>query len=122
MGGASKFLAVGAAVPWARIGAGALATQAWANLSYGPTGLDLLEQGVPAEEAVRRLTEPDEDREHRALGIGGRAGGRRAGGGRCRGASWPRWNRGRPKVATAAGSNPRHSTWSRTRGATAASS
>src|SRR3989304_3477763 len=65
---ASKFLAVGAAVPWARIGAGALATQAWANLSYGPGGLALLEEGVPAEEGVRRLTEPDENREHRQWG------------------------------------------------------
>jgi len=71
---ASKFLAVGAAVPWARIGAGALATQAWANLSYGPGGLALLEEGVPAEEVVRRLTEPDEDREHRQLGVVDRSG------------------------------------------------
>ena len=74
IGVASKFLAVGAAVPWARIGAGALATQAWANLSYGPTGLELLEQGVPAEEAVRRLTEPDDNREHRQVGIVDRRG------------------------------------------------
>ena len=71
---ASKFLAVGAAVPWARIAAGALATQAWANLSYGPGGLALLEEGVPAEEVVRRLTEPDEDREHRQLGVVDRSG------------------------------------------------
>ena len=39
---ASKFLAVGAVVPWARGGVGAVATQAWANTTYGPTGLDLL--------------------------------------------------------------------------------
>jgi len=69
VGVASKFLAVGAAVPWARTGAGAIATQAWANLSYGPDGLALLEDGVPAEEVVRRLTEPDGDREHRQLGV-----------------------------------------------------
>jgi len=69
VGVASKFLAVGAAVPWARIAAGALATQAWANLSYGPNGLDLLAQGVTAEEVVRRLTEADDDREHRQVGI-----------------------------------------------------
>ena len=66
---ASKFLAVGAAVPWAKAGAGAIATQAWANLRYGPDGLDLLVQGVPAEEVVRRLTETDQDREHRQLGV-----------------------------------------------------
>jgi uncharacterized Ntn-hydrolase superfamily protein len=74
VGVASKFLAAGAAVPWARIGAGALATQAWANLSYGPAGLDLLEQGVPAEDVVRRLTEADADREHRQLGVVDRQG------------------------------------------------
>src|SRR3970282_103152 len=66
---ASKFLAVGAAVPWAKAGAGAIATQAWANLRYGPDGLDLLVQGVPAEEVVRRLTEADQDREHGQLGV-----------------------------------------------------
>lgn len=66
---ASKFLAVGAAVPWAKAGVGAIATQAWANLSYGPNGLAMLEQGVPAEEVVRRLTEEDNDREHRQLGV-----------------------------------------------------
>jgi uncharacterized Ntn-hydrolase superfamily protein len=66
---ASKFLAVGAVVPWARAGVGAVATQAWANLSYGPRGLELLAQGYSAEEVVRRLTEPDEQRDHRQLGV-----------------------------------------------------
>lgn len=66
---ASKFLAVGAVVPWAEAGAGAIATQAWANLSYGPRGLDLLRQNVPAEEVIARLTEADEGREHRQLGV-----------------------------------------------------
>ncbi|HXF81327.1 MAG TPA: DUF1028 domain-containing protein [bacterium] len=66
---ASKFLAVGAAVPWAQAGAGAIATQAWANLRYGPDGLALLAQGASAEEVVRRLTEADADREHRQLGV-----------------------------------------------------
>src|SRR3989441_9987578 len=49
---ASKFLAVGAVVPGAQAGAGAIATQAGANLSYGPSGLALLAQGHPAEEVV----------------------------------------------------------------------
>ncbi len=71
---ASKFLAVGAAVPWARAGAGALATQAWANLSYGPAGLALLDGGASAEEVVRRLTDTDDDREHRQLGVVDRQG------------------------------------------------
>lgn len=66
---ASKFLAVGAVVPWARAGVGAIATQALANLSYGPDGLALLEQGRPAEEIVRRLTWADDQREHRQLGV-----------------------------------------------------
>jgi len=66
---ASKFLAVGAVVPWARAGVGAIATQAWANLSYGPDGLALLAQGVPAVDVVARLTAADEKRETRQLGI-----------------------------------------------------
>ncbi len=66
---ASKFLAVGAVVPWAKAGVGAVATQAWANLSFGPDGLALLEQRVAASDAVARLTAADEGREHRQLGI-----------------------------------------------------
>ncbi|MFQ5946055.1 MAG: DUF1028 domain-containing protein [Anaerolineae bacterium] len=65
----SKFLAVGAVVPWARAGVGALATQAWANLSYGPDGLHLLHQGLSAEEVVDRLVSPDDDRGQRQLGV-----------------------------------------------------
>ncbi len=66
---ASKFLAVGAVVPWARAGAGAIATQAWANLSYGPQGLALLEGSLSAADVVTRLTSADEGREHRQLGV-----------------------------------------------------
>lgn len=66
---ASRFLAVGAVVPWARAGAGAIATQAWANLSYGPEGLALLEQGSPAAEVVERLTAADAGRDQRQVGI-----------------------------------------------------
>src|SRR3954468_23253749 len=51
----SKFLAVGAVVPWARARVGAVATQAFANLGYGPEGLGLLAAGATAEETVRRL-------------------------------------------------------------------
>jgi uncharacterized Ntn-hydrolase superfamily protein len=65
----SKFLAVGAVVPWARAGVGAIATQAWANLNYGPSGLDLLEQGLPATEVMAHLVEADEGRAKRQLGI-----------------------------------------------------
>lgn len=66
---ASKFLAVGAVVPWARAGAGAVATQAWANLSYGPGGLDLLAHGHSADAVVQMLTGPDDKRDHRQVGI-----------------------------------------------------
>lgn len=56
---ASKCLAVGHAVPWGGSDAGAIATQALANLSYGPDGLALLRQGLSAEEVVAALTGPD---------------------------------------------------------------
>jgi uncharacterized Ntn-hydrolase superfamily protein len=66
---ASKFLAVGSVVSWGRAGAGAVATQAWANLTYGPQGLSLLSSGRSAEEVVRELTEADEGRAQRQLGV-----------------------------------------------------
>jgi uncharacterized Ntn-hydrolase superfamily protein len=65
----SKFLAVGCIVPWAEPLVGAVATQSWANPRYGPDGLALLRQGMPADEVVARLTEPDENRAQRQLGI-----------------------------------------------------
>lgn len=66
---ASKFLAVGALVPWAKPGAGAIATQALANISYGPHGLELLALGRSADEVVAILTGADAEREHRQLGV-----------------------------------------------------
>jgi uncharacterized Ntn-hydrolase superfamily protein len=65
----SKFLAVGAGVPWAEPEVGALATQALANLRYGPDGMALLREGASAVEVVRRLTEADEGRDERQLGV-----------------------------------------------------
>jgi len=65
----SKFLAVGSVVPWAEAEAGAVATQSYANPRYGPDGLALLRQGVDAAEVVRRLTEADNGRETRQLGV-----------------------------------------------------
>ncbi len=67
----SKFLAVGAVVPWARAGIGAIATQAWANTSYGPRGLELLASGLSASEVIERLVQPDGGHEDRQLGIVG---------------------------------------------------
>jgi uncharacterized Ntn-hydrolase superfamily protein len=66
---ASKFLAVGSVVPVGRAGVGAIATQALANVSYGPDGLALLAGGASASVAVQRLTDADEGRDHRQLGI-----------------------------------------------------
>jgi uncharacterized Ntn-hydrolase superfamily protein len=65
----SRFIAVGAVVPWAEAGVGAVATQAFANTSYGPQGLALLREGKSADEVVRRLTEADPGRDTRQLGV-----------------------------------------------------
>jgi uncharacterized Ntn-hydrolase superfamily protein len=65
----SKFLAVGSVVPWAEAEVGAIATQALANVAYGPKGLALLREGLSAEDAVARLTEADGGRDDRQLGV-----------------------------------------------------
>jgi uncharacterized Ntn-hydrolase superfamily protein len=72
---ASKFLAVGAVVPGAAPGAGAVATQAMANLTYVPEGLALLSGGADAASAVATLTGRDEDAQHRQVGVVDAAGG-----------------------------------------------
>ena len=72
----SKFLAVGAVVPWAQAGVGAIATQSFANTSYGPRGLELLASGLSPDEVMKKLTEADDGRDRRQLGIvaaGGRS-------------------------------------------------
>lgn len=66
---ASRVLAVGAIVPWAKAGAGAVATQSLTNVTYGPNGLKLLATGKSAEEVVKELTEADKNKDHRQLGI-----------------------------------------------------
>ncbi|HET9058364.1 MAG TPA: DUF1028 domain-containing protein [Acidimicrobiales bacterium] len=71
---ASKFLAVGAAVPAARAGVGALATQAYANLTYRPAGLGLLAAGLSAVDVVGQLTGPDPEAGQRQLGVVGTEG------------------------------------------------
>jgi uncharacterized Ntn-hydrolase superfamily protein len=65
----SKFLAVGSVVPWAEVEVGAVATQAYANPRYGPAGLGFLRDGLSAEDVVARLTQEDEGRDHRQLGV-----------------------------------------------------
>jgi uncharacterized Ntn-hydrolase superfamily protein len=65
----SKFLSVGSVVPWAEPHVGAIATQAYANPRYGPNGLQLLREGLSAQEVVDKLTSEDEGRDHRQLGV-----------------------------------------------------
>jgi uncharacterized Ntn-hydrolase superfamily protein len=71
---ASKFLAVGAVVPAAEAGVGALATQSYANVAYRPQGLTLLRTQVSAAEVVAGLTAADPGRDQRQLGVVGRFG------------------------------------------------
>ena len=65
----SKFLAVGSIVPWAEPGAGAVATQSYANPRYGPDGLALLREGRSASDVVDALTSADDGRDERQVGI-----------------------------------------------------
>src|SRR3982751_5525023 len=67
--GASKFLAVGSAVPAAVAGVGAIATQADANVAYKGQALAHLDDGATASVALQRLLEDDEGRDHRQVGI-----------------------------------------------------
>lgn len=66
---ASKFLAVGALVPWAKAGVGAIATQSWVNVDYGRKGLELMAQGKSASETVEILTDNDEMKQTRQAGF-----------------------------------------------------
>jgi len=66
---ASKFLAVGAAVPAGAAGVGAIATQSYANLAYRPDGLRMLREGKSAQETLDALTAADDNRAQRQAGI-----------------------------------------------------
>lgn len=66
---ASKFFSVGSVVPWARGDVGAIATQAFANTTFGPNGLDLLEHGANAQETLEILLRQDLERERRQVGV-----------------------------------------------------
>jgi len=65
----SKFPNVRPVVPWAEVGVGAVATQSFVNVSYGPRGLTLMRNGASAEQALRILIETDERRDDRQVGI-----------------------------------------------------
>ena len=66
---ASKFLAVGAVVPWLEAGVGAVATQSFSNVAYGPDGLKMLAAGSSPRVALDELTSADADRAQRQAGI-----------------------------------------------------
>jgi uncharacterized Ntn-hydrolase superfamily protein len=66
---ASRFLAVGAVVPFARAGVGAVATQSYANMTFGPAGLALMAEGYAAQDALNGLLAADPGREHRQVGM-----------------------------------------------------
>ena len=70
----SKFLAAAAVVSWAQAGAGAVATQAHANLTYGPQGLEMMDKGLPAEDTIEALISTDEHRAMRQVGLVDREG------------------------------------------------
>jgi uncharacterized Ntn-hydrolase superfamily protein len=65
----SKFVAIGSLTPWAKAGAGAIATQAWINTIYGTRGLELLASGLSPKEIIAQLTREDEGRSHRQVGM-----------------------------------------------------
>ena len=66
---ASKFPAVGAVVPWAQAGAGAVATQSYANTSFGPEGLEMMARGFSAKATLASILDNDEGRELRQVGL-----------------------------------------------------
>jgi uncharacterized Ntn-hydrolase superfamily protein len=66
---ASKFPAVGAVVPYARADSGAVATQSFANTSFGPLGLEMMKTGLSAEETLEKLLADDPDKELRQVGL-----------------------------------------------------
>jgi uncharacterized Ntn-hydrolase superfamily protein len=72
---ASKFLAVGAVVSWAQANAGAVATQAFARVSFGPEGLTLMAQGLSAQETLERLLKHDPNAAARQVGLVDQRGG-----------------------------------------------
>jgi uncharacterized Ntn-hydrolase superfamily protein len=65
----SRYFSVGSVVPWAKTEVGAIATQSFVNVSYGPQGLQLLRKGLTVKEVIERLTGQDEAKDYRQLGI-----------------------------------------------------
>lgn len=66
---ASRFFTVGNVVPWAKAGVGAVATQSFANTSFGWRGLELLENGATPEEVKNILLRDDTNPTRRQFGM-----------------------------------------------------
>ena len=69
VGVASRFFAVGAVVPWAKAGVGAVATQSFMNTTFGPRGLDLLAAGLSPDETLKVLLRTDDNPTRRQVGV-----------------------------------------------------
>ncbi len=80
---ASKFIAVGHIVPWAEVDIGAVATQSYANASFGPRGLKLLKEGLHPKEALDKLLSDDRLSDRRQVGIVSKDGAYAYTGSRC---------------------------------------
>lgn len=65
----SHYFQVGPVVPWARSGIGAVATQSQVNVSFGPLGLDLMQAGHTAEQALKALLAGDPGAENRQVAL-----------------------------------------------------
>jgi len=65
----SKFVAVGAVVPFARAGVGAVATQSYANTAYGPRALAMMKRGLASKDVLKKLVAPDKDAAQRQVGL-----------------------------------------------------
>ena len=65
----SHWFSVGFLVPWAKAGVGAVATQSFVKVDYGPDGLQLMESGMKAADALKTLTSKDEGEAVRQVGM-----------------------------------------------------
>ena len=65
----SKFLAAAAVVSWAQANSGAVATQSYANLTYGIRGLSMMGEGISAEKTISKLIKGDEQKDLRQVGV-----------------------------------------------------
>jgi len=65
----SHWFSVGTIVTWGEAGVGVIATQSFANPAFGPDGLDLLKDGLTAQEVVDELIKNDEGRDVRQLAV-----------------------------------------------------